>query len=77
LQNAFNDLQKAGGGHHHHHHGASASASQTDPTSAASTSSSSTASTSNPFDNLASSLLAYVNTQGLTSSPTSSTSLTA
>lgn len=77
LQSVFGDLQKADGahGHHHHHHAAEA-----DPQSASNSATGGTGSqpgTANPFQNLASSLLAYTKGQGLSASQNGSTSLTA
>lgn len=78
LQNVFNDLQKAGAGHgHHHHHDTDGDANSASTPTGSTSQTATPSSTSNPFQSLASSLRAYANTQGLTSTQTSSTSLTA
>ena len=76
LQSVFGDLQKAGGahGHHHRHHADAQSASSGSATTAGTDQ---PQSATNPFQNLASSLLAYTKGQGLSAGQSASTSLTA
>ncbi len=77
LQSVGNDLGKSAlGAHgHHHHHGADADGAG--QTSAATSSPSGTSFPGNSFQSLASSLLAYSNSQGLTAGQGSTASLTA
>ena len=69
LQNVFGDLKSAGAGHAHHHH--------PDNDGNAQSSGNAGSATANPFKNLAASLTAYANSQALTTSSGSTTSLTA
>lgn len=81
LQNVFNDLQQAGASqghhHHHHHHDADANSSASATQSSSSSAPASGTSATSPFQSLASSLLAYASTQGLSTPQTASTSVTA
>lgn len=77
LQSVFGDLSKAGGSHGHHHHHADADAQNASHGSATAGTTGLQQSGTNPFQNLAASLLSYTKGQGLTASQSTSSSLTA
>jgi hypothetical protein len=78
LQSVFGDLSKASAAHgHHHHHQAGADAQSASSGSATTGATGAQQSATDPFQNLAASLLAYTKGQGLAASQSASTSLTA
>ena len=78
LQSVFGDLSKASAAHgHHHHHQAGGDAQSASSGSATTGATAAQQSPTNPFQNLAASLLAYTKGQGLAASQGASTSLTA
>lgn len=78
LQSVFGDLSKASAAHgHHHHHQAGGDAQSASGGSATTGATAAQQSATNPFQNLATSLLAYTKGQGLAASQGASTSLMA
>ena len=78
LQSVFGDLSKASAAHgHHHHHQADGDAQSASSGSATTGATAAQQNATNPFQNLAASLLAYTKGQGVAASQSASTSLTA
>ena len=78
LQSVFGDLSKASAAHgHHHHQQAGADAQNASSGSATTGATAAQQNATNPFQNLAASLLAYSRGQGVAASQSASTSLTA